>query len=246
TINTDASGKLTCGTGVVSGTGTDNYIPRWNGTDTLEDSVIYQTDNGNVGIGTTTPGATLEVEGTGKITGDFTLSNGTETSPSIVLSTNTSGNYSIYNSFGTIMFENGLGTVQVQLGQDGKLTVPTIDPQYEIDGKIYATYVPDYSGGVRTETAGKTKLNNELIFIIDFDELETGSDLWLFAETTDFGENMENLILLLTPEGSQANLWYELFPSENLVVIHGDKQTSFSFKFSAPREDWQKHPNLIK
>jgi len=58
---------LSSGTGpgpgpMVGGSGTDNYIPRWRGTSDLEDSVIYQTDTGNVGIGTTTPGRKLDVE----------------------------------------------------------------------------------------------------------------------------------------------------------------------------------------
>lgn len=55
--------------GGLGGSGTDNYIPRWNGTSTLENSVIYQTDDGNVGIGTSGPSQKLEVEN-GNITID--------------------------------------------------------------------------------------------------------------------------------------------------------------------------------
>jgi hypothetical protein len=53
----------------VGGSGTDNYIPRWNGSASLENSVIYQDDSGNVGIGQTSPGAKFEVAGQVKITG---------------------------------------------------------------------------------------------------------------------------------------------------------------------------------
>jgi alpha-tubulin suppressor-like RCC1 family protein len=49
----------------VGGSGTDNYIPRWVGTSDLADSVIYQTDAGNIGIGTTGPASTLEVSDVG-------------------------------------------------------------------------------------------------------------------------------------------------------------------------------------
>jgi hypothetical protein len=46
----------------ISGSGTDNYIPRFNGTNSLENSIIY--DNGtNVGIGTTSPVYPLQVNG---------------------------------------------------------------------------------------------------------------------------------------------------------------------------------------
>ena len=38
---------------------TSNYVPKWNGS-TLVDGIIY--DNGNVGIGTTTPGSKLELK----------------------------------------------------------------------------------------------------------------------------------------------------------------------------------------
>jgi trimeric autotransporter adhesin len=44
----------------VTGTGTKNYIAMWKTASALEDSLLYQTAAGNVGIGTTTPTATLE------------------------------------------------------------------------------------------------------------------------------------------------------------------------------------------
>ena len=49
----------------VGGSGIDNYIPRWNGTSSLENSVIYQTDGGDVGIGTTSPSGKLDINYSG-------------------------------------------------------------------------------------------------------------------------------------------------------------------------------------
>ena len=48
---------------VIGGDGTANYIPIWRTPNYLLSSVIYQASGGNVGIGTTTPAATLDVNG---------------------------------------------------------------------------------------------------------------------------------------------------------------------------------------
>ena len=87
---------------------------------------------------------------------------------------------------------------------------------------------------------GKEELK-KLVRIIDFDDLEEGSELWLFAQKTDLGEEMENLIVLLTPEGEKASLWYEIVSSKNQLVIRGDKDVKFSYRLSAPRYDWRDH-----
>jgi len=68
TIDTDAAGVLTCGTddsiggGAVLGSGNAGNITYWDGANTLGNSTLYQS-SGKIGIGTTTPGATLDVQG---------------------------------------------------------------------------------------------------------------------------------------------------------------------------------------
>jgi hypothetical protein len=51
---------ITPGGSGVTGSGSLGYIPLWNGTNSLNNSIIYQS-GGNVGIGTTIPGRKLEV-----------------------------------------------------------------------------------------------------------------------------------------------------------------------------------------
>ena len=62
--------------GGVGGSGAANYIPLFTGTTTLGNSVIYQT-GGNIGIGTTTPGAKLELSGSDALINGLTIGKGT-------------------------------------------------------------------------------------------------------------------------------------------------------------------------
>jgi hypothetical protein len=59
-------------TAPLGGGGTDNYIPKWLGASDLEESAIYQTDAGNIGIGTTTPVCPLDVAGAVNLNKDKT------------------------------------------------------------------------------------------------------------------------------------------------------------------------------
>lgn len=64
----DSSGNIieeSLGAGAVDGLGSSNYIARWEDTDTLTSSSIYQDANGNIGVGTTSPLGKWDVVGTG-------------------------------------------------------------------------------------------------------------------------------------------------------------------------------------
>jgi len=66
-----APGKLPPGT--ITGSGTADFVPIFTGTTTIGNSKIFQTVGGDVGIGTTTPAAVLDVKGTGDVRDTLTL-----------------------------------------------------------------------------------------------------------------------------------------------------------------------------
>jgi Chaperone of endosialidase len=66
-----APGKLPPGT--ITGSGTADYVPVFTGASTIGNSKIFQTVGGNVGIGTTTPAAKLDVKGTEDVRNTLTL-----------------------------------------------------------------------------------------------------------------------------------------------------------------------------
>ena len=57
-----AHGLAAADVGALSGTGTDNYVAKYNGTGALQNSIIYD-DGTKVGIGTATPAAKLQIAG---------------------------------------------------------------------------------------------------------------------------------------------------------------------------------------
>ncbi|HWY58888.1 MAG TPA: hypothetical protein VNZ03_30780 [Terriglobales bacterium] len=78
----------------VTGKGTANFVPLWTGTTTLGNSVIYQT-GGNVGVGTKTPQAEVDVVGTG-VRGIQATVPGTQAAISGIATASTGGTTGVY------------------------------------------------------------------------------------------------------------------------------------------------------
>jgi hypothetical protein len=161
-----------------------------------------------------------------------------------------SSNGEIYSGSGTIQTDGHL-QVGGSANISGKLTVPTIDPLYTINGKNYATYVPSMTGQ-NEETAGTIDLHKgtdgKYGYAIDFSQLPTGSSLWLFAKATDILEHIDGLTVSLTPS-FDGNVWYEKIPATHQLIIHGTATDNVSdvievsYRLTATRFDAVKWTN---
>lgn len=122
-----------------------------------------------------------------------------------------------------------------------KLNVNTIDPIYEIEGKKYATYVADFSGGVRMETAEVLSIPQSKEVLINFNDLEKGSNLWLFWQASN--KNINDLVVILT-SSFNGKVWYE--KQSNSIKIFTDQPGEVSYRLTIPRNDAKDWPNLLE
>ncbi len=142
-----------------------------------------------------------------------------------------------------------------------KINAVTVDPVYTIGGIHYATYMAGMTG-VKEETTGVIRLQEQNAthsYVIDFNNLEQGSDVWLFAQTinidgrayiaedgtvyrTTAEEIFDNMTVLLTP-GFEGDVWYEKDVENKRITILADKSGEVSYRLTAPRLDWKSWSN---
>jgi hypothetical protein len=102
-------------TNPVTGTGTTNYLPKFTGTSTIGDSLVF--DNGtNVGIGTATPSGKLTINSTGD--NNIRLENGSELAIVRVLTSGALDIWSHGDTANEIQFRQGTGSGSVKMMLD--------------------------------------------------------------------------------------------------------------------------------
>ncbi|TSA45922.1 hypothetical protein D4R51_01050, partial [bacterium] len=208
---------------------------------------------GNVGIGSTnpttaklviTPGAQPAIDvGSQKIIGlGYPAISTDAASVQYVSDAITNAGITGASSTGAYVLKSG-DTMSGNLNMGGnnisgvnKLYVTTIDPIYQIGGVKYATYVSN-TIGQKEEVYGKAELRSGLTriatqknadiysYVIDFNKVSVGSDLWLFWQTIAEGKDMKDIVVNLTPQFN-GRAWYELRPAQKQIVIYGDSSTS--------------------
>jgi len=149
--------------------------------------------------------------------------------------------------------DNTSNLVAIFGGGTGKINAGTVDPIYTIGGQRYATYLPAMTGQ-KEETTGVARLrgltrtdtqtNAEIYgYTIDFNNLEKGSDLWLFSKVTDLKNNFDKLVVLLTPS-FDGRVWYEKDSTAMTLTIFGSGSGEVSYRLTASRFDAASWPNI--
>jgi hypothetical protein len=207
---------------------------------------------GSVGINVTNPGTKLDISGSFRNSLATTHSLLGGAGNVVVMADNTGTLYatsSLAITGSYLPLSGGALTGNLNMGGHdilniNKLTVNTIDPLYNIKGTNYSTFASSIAGGVKEEYIGradikaKNLIDGEREYVIDFDNIEKGSDLWVWRQTVDFSE--KNVEVLITPYGGFAQVYSSI--ENNKIIFKADRPVSVHYRLSGRRVDWKNWP----
>lgn len=215
---------------------------------------------GYAGIGTTTPGYKLDVNGTARFTGTVKVATPTDASDAVTKSYLDSALITSTSSLayvkkigdtmsGTLAFTAGIPTAAINLNGNNivdvrKINVVIIDPLYDIGGTKYSTYAPSIVGPVKEEYVGKGEISQcddqVCSWRLNFAQENKGSDLWVWRQIVDF--QPDKVDVLMTAYGRPTILSYEI--EDNQLIFYANRPTRFSYRLIGARYDWRQWPTL--
>jgi hypothetical protein len=139
----------------ITGTGTANHITKWLSPTKLGNSNIFDGSTGSVGIATTAPTATLDVNGTARVRGNATV-NGSLGAGPITASSSSSGGTGVYANAGSSGGSNGV----IAIGATGVAGYTTVNGSIALYGNAgSSTGSNGVVGYGATGVAGNSTIN---------------------------------------------------------------------------------------